>query len=146
MRGAQRSLVFALATIVPMVSLLLGAHAQQPTGSAASDPAPRVQKNPKLSTPIATLRSALPQAQGKITTRTVTPPPNFAVENLPKSLQDAIRAGRMQINKNAEVQAFIEVTGITPARLATLQSLGVKIQIIGVPDPDKTRGEVLTKI
>jgi hypothetical protein len=149
MRVALRSLLPAviLAAVV-LVASPQGAAALQaaPASPAASAPTPRVNKNPKLSTQIAALRGAIPQTYSKITAQKISALADFSVASLPKSLQDEIRAGRMQITKDAEVQAFIEVTEITPQHLEILQSLGVKVQIIGVPSPDKSKGEVLTKV
>jgi hypothetical protein len=106
-----------------------------------------VYKNPKLSTQIADLRRAIPQTHGKVVAgQKIGAPAGFAVERLPKSLQDAIHAGRMQITHDAEVQAYIEVTAITRERLQRLQALGVKVQIIAVPNPDKSKGEVLARV
>ena len=52
----------------------------------------------------------------------------------------------MKVNDNAEVQAYIEVTEITPDVLTQLHSYGVTVEVIGRPRPDKSAGEVLTRI
>lgn len=147
MRGVLSSIsVFAcLCVLVLMASPIRAAAQTAPASSATS--APRLEKNPKLSSRIADLRRAIPQIHGQNSAgQKIVPPADFAVETLPKSLQDAIRAGKMQMNNRAEVQAYIEVTTVTPQNLAELQALGVKVQIIGQPNPDKTKGEELSAV
>src|SRR5260370_15404569 len=52
----------------------------------------------------------------------------------------------MRITNDAEVQVYIEVREITAANLESLEALGVKAQIIGRPNPDKAKGDVLTAV
>lgn len=68
------------------------------------------------------------------------------VEKLPQSLTDVIKTRLMRINRKAEVQVYIEVEEITGQTVNALRNLGVKVQIIGKPRPDKTKGEVLAAV
>jgi len=104
-------------------------------------------KHPKLSTQLADLRRAASQrTQPPAPGERIEPPPRFDVETLPKSIRDAVRAGQMRITNDAAVQVYIEVREITAANLESLQALGVKVEIIGRPNPDKAKGEVLTAV
>src|SRR5258706_12784746 len=104
-------------------------------------------KHPKLSTHVADLRRAVSQrTQPPTPGERIEAPPRFDVKTLPKSVRDAVRAGQMHITKNAEVQVYIEGKKNTPANLESLQALGVKVEIIGRPNPDKAKGEVLTAV
>jgi hypothetical protein len=76
----------------------------------------------------------------------VSVPTGFSAENLPKSVRDATKAGLMKINANGEVQVYIEFTTLDARKLEDLRSYGVTVQIVGKPNPDKTKGEVLTRV
>ncbi|MGC1105475.1 MAG: S8 family serine peptidase [Candidatus Acidiferrales bacterium] len=52
----------------------------------------------------------------------------------------------MRITDKGEVQVYIEMNAITPQNLDELHSYGVTVQIIGEPKPDKSKGEVLTRV
>jgi len=127
-----------------------------PTFAQGQDDAARSQasatvlarhKHPKLSTQLADLRRAASQrTQPPTPGEKIEAPPRFDVETLPKSIRDAVRAGQMRITKDAAVQVYIEVREITAANLESLQALGVKVEIIGRPNPDKAKGEVLTAV
>ena len=107
----------------------------------------RPQKNPKLSTPLVLLSMNVKQATARpAIAEEVGPPVGFSKETLPKPLQDAIHAGQMRITEKGEVQVYIEVNAMTSENLDELRSYGVTVQIIGEPKPDKSKGEVLTKI
>jgi hypothetical protein len=113
----------------------------------ASESGRKPHKNPKLSTPLVLLslsvkqESARPAAAGAI-----NPPVGFSTETFPKPLRDAIHAGQMHVTKSGEVQVYIEVSSVLPQNLDELRSFGVTVQIIGEPKPDKSKGEVLTRI
>jgi len=135
--------------VVLALALLVAAPAFAQDGPARTEAiagGPR-HKHPKLGTHVADLRRAVSQ-------RTQPPTPGeriqaatrFDVESLPKSIRDAVHAGQMHITKDAEVQVYIEVREITAANLESLEALGVKAQIIGRPNPDKAKGEVLTAV
>ena len=114
-------------------------------GATASGSRP--QKNPKLSTPLVLLSMNVKQE----TTRpavagAVRPPVGFSIETLPKPLQDAIHAGQMHVTDKGEVQVYIELSAVTSPNLDELRSYGVTVQIIAEPKPDKSKGEVLTKV
>lgn len=83
--------------------------------------------NPKLSTELADLAHFVPQRKAPLPPgEKVLPPEGFSVEKLPKSVQDAVHAGIMQITDKAEVQVYIEMTGtIYGEQLTKLASLGV---------------------
>jgi hypothetical protein len=107
----------------------------------------RPQKNPKLSTPLSLLSRNVKQETARpAVAEAVRPPSGFAVETLPKSLRDAVHAGQMHVTNNGEVQVYIEMTAVDPQNLDGLRSYGVTVQIIGDPKPDKSKGEVLTKV
>ena len=76
----------------------------------------------------------------------VKAPEGFSAETLPKPLQDAIHAGQMRVTENGEVQVYIELSAIDSQNLDEMRSYGVTLQIIGEPNPDKSNGEVLTKV
>lgn len=102
---------------------------------------------PKLSTVLAQLCHAIPQQQGAMSLgQRVPPPPDFSLDKLPKSVRDAVRTRMMRINKDAEVQVYIEVSEVTDQNLNALRGLGVTVQIVGKPKPDKTRNEVLSHV
>ena len=104
-------------------------------------------KNPKLSTPLVVLSLSVKQDSARpAVAGAVSPPAEFSTETLPKPLRDTIRAGQMHVTKDGEVQVYIEVSAATPQNLDELRSFGVTVQIIGEPKPDKSKGEVLTKI
>jgi len=127
-----------------------------PTFAQGQDDAARSQasatvlarhKHPKLSTQLADLRRAASQrTQPPTPGEKIEAPPRFDVETLPKSIRDAVRAGQMRITKDAAVQVYIEVREITANNLESLQALGVMVEIIGRPNPDKVKGEVLTAV
>ena len=107
----------------------------------------RPQKNPKLSTPLALLSMNAKQATARpAVAEAVRPPAGFSKETLPKPLQDAVHAGQMRITDNGEVQVYIEMNAVSAQNLDELRSYGVTVQIIGEPKPDKSKGEVLTKV
>jgi len=104
-------------------------------------------KNPKLSTQLADLarevtQRGTPLAPGE----RITAPTGFSIAKLPKSARDAIKAGQMKVNEKGEVQVYIELNQMTPDNLEQLQSWGVTIQIIGEPNPNRKKGEVLSKV
>lgn len=107
----------------------------------------RPAKNPKLSTQIADLARAVPQRATPLApSEIVAGPESFSVAKLPKSARDAVKAGQMKVNDKGEVQVYIEVNEITGANLEQLKALGVTVQILGQPKPDKTKGEVLSAV
>ena len=113
----------------------------------ASEIAQKPQKNPKLSTQLVLLSQSVKQeTERPAVAGAVSAPADFSKEALPKPLRDAIRAGQMQVTNSAEVLAYIEISQTNPQNLSELRSLGVTIQIIGNSKPDKTKGEVLTKV
>jgi hypothetical protein len=107
----------------------------------------RPQKNPKLSTPLVLLSMNVKQETARPTVaEAVRPPAGFSTDKLPKPLQDAMHAGQMHVTNNGEVQVYIEVNTVDPQNLDELRSYGVTVQIIGRPNPDKAKGEVLTAV
>lgn len=113
----------------------------------ASESGRKPQKNPKLSTPLVLLSLSVKQESSRpAAAGAISPPAGFSTETLPKPLRDAIRAGQMHVTKNGEVQVYIEVSAAAPQNLDELRSFGVTVEIIGEPKPDKSKGEVLTKI
>jgi hypothetical protein len=105
------------------------------------------QKNPKLSTPLVLLSQSTKQESARpAVAGAVKPPEQFSSETLPKSLRDAIHARQMRVTNNGEVQVYIELSSVAPQNLAELRSFGVVIQIVGRPEPDKSKNEVLTTI
>jgi len=114
-------------------------------GATASGSRP--QKNPKLSTPLVLLSMNVEQETTRpAVAEAVRPPAGFSTETLPKPLQDAIHAGQMHVTDKDEVQVYIELSAVTSQNLDELRSYGVTVQIIGEPKPDKSKGEVLTKV
>lgn len=115
--------------------------------ASPSTSAKKHTKHPKLSTQIADLARAVPQRTTPLAANErVSVPTGLSVEKLPKSVQDATKAGLMKINTNGEVQVYIELTVLDAQKLDELRSYGVTAQIVGKPNPDKTKGEVLTKV
>lgn len=114
-------------------------------GATASGPRP--QKNPKLSTPLVLLSMNVKQQKTRpAVAEAVRLPAGFSKETLPKPLQDAMHAGQMHITDNGEVQVYIEMNAVSAQNLDELRTYGVTVQIIGEPKPDKSKGEVLTKV
>lgn len=89
-------------------------------------------RNPKLSRELAELADVVPQQKAPPPLgEKVMPMRGFSVEKLPKSVQDLIHAGLMQINNKAQVQVYIEMMGaIYGNQLSQLASLGVDPQRI----------------
>ena len=113
----------------------------------ASTPGSRPRKNPRLTTTLANLSRAITQQRGPLAQgQRVAPPPGFSIAALPKSVRDAVQTRRMRINKDAEVQVYIEVSEVTDQNLNALRGLGVTVQIVGTPKPDKARNEVLSRV
>jgi len=113
----------------------------------ASTPGTRPRKNPRLTTTLANLSRAITQQRGPMAQgQRVAPPPGFSIAALPKSVRDAVQTRRMRINKNAEVQVYIEVSGVTDQNLNALRGLGVTVQIVATPKPDKARKEALSHV
>ena len=103
------------------------------------------QKNPKLSTPLVVLSKSVEQASVRpAVAGSVKPPTGFSTETLPKPLRDAIHVRQMRVTTNGEVQVYIEVSSASAQNLEELRSFGVTIQIVGRPEPDKSKNEVLT--
>ncbi len=146
MKSRYRQLWFVLgACFLLLVAISLAANGFPVLGEAQI--AHRPQKNPKLSTPLALLSMNVKQETSRpAVAEAVTPPAGFSKEALPKPLQDAIHAGQMRITDKGEVQVYIEVDAVTSQNLDELRSYGVTVQIIGEPKPDKSKGEVLTKV
>ena len=146
MKSRYRQLWFVLgATCLLLVAISHAANGFPLPGQAATGQRP--QKNPKLSSPLVLLSMNVKQeATRPAVAEAVRPPASFSAEALPKSLQDAVHAGQMHITKNGEVQVYIEVSAIDSQNLDELRSYGVTVQIIGEPKPDKSKGEVLTKV
>jgi hypothetical protein len=112
---------------------------------SASDIGRKPQKNPKLSTPLVVLSQSVNQEKARpAIAGAVKPPEGFSTETLPKSLRDAIRARQMRVTNNGEVQVYIELSSVAPQNLEELRSFDVTIQIVGRPEPDKSKNEVLT--
>jgi subtilase family protein len=113
----------------------------------ASGVAHKPQKNPKLSTPLVLLSLSVKQDNARPAAAVpVSPPAGFSTEALPKPLRDAIHARQMRVTNNGEVQVYIEVSAIDSQSLSELRSFGVTVQVIGNSKPDKSHGEVLTKV
>jgi hypothetical protein len=113
----------------------------------ASETGHKPRKNPKLGTPLVVLSKSVEQASVRpAVAGSVKPPTGFSTETLPKPLRDAIRARQMRVTKNGEVQVYIELNSVAPQNLEELRSYGVTVQIVGKPEPDKSVGEVLTKV
>jgi len=83
-------------------------------------------ENGKLSTEVAELAQAVTQRNAPLAPgEKVAPPNGFSVEKLPKTVQDAVRAGTMWINEKAEVLVYIDMPApIWGAYLNQLSSLG----------------------
>ena len=130
--------------------LILLAISVAPSGFrvlGASGIGQKPQKNPKLSTPLVLLsQSAKQESARPAVAGAVKPPEGFSTETLPKSLRDAIHARQIKVTNNGEVQVYIELSSVAPQNLEGLRGYGVTVQIVGEPEPDKSKGEVLTKV
>jgi len=102
-------------------------------------------ENGKLSTEVAELAQAVTQRNAPLALGEKEAPPNgFSVEKLPKTVQDAVRAGTMWINEKAEVLVYIDMPApIWGAYLNQLSSLGATPQRI-VLDANKANNRVQT--
>ena len=137
--GPSNGLVRALPWPLFQPALLLA--------QTASTPGTRPRKNPKLTTTVADLARATTQRRGPVAKgQRIAPPPGFSIAALPKSVRDAVQTRRMRISKDAEVQVYIEVSEVTDQNLNALRGLGVTVQIVGTPKPDKSRKEVLSRV
>jgi hypothetical protein len=100
----------------------------------------------KLSPELADLAQAIPQRNTPLATgEKVAPPNGFSVEKLPKSAQDAARAGVMRINENAEVQVYIDMPApVWGSYLSQLSSFGATPQRIVLAKPNSTKEQFQT--
>jgi hypothetical protein len=104
-------------------------------------------EDPKLCWLLRQLRDEVPQEAQTLPPEQVAEGARaLSVEKVSKPIADAIRARQMRINSNGEVQVYIEVDAITDENLSALGNLGIRVQIIGKPRPNRGRGEVLTHI
>ncbi len=137
--------VLSLSKALSLSVLIVAAVSVGVAGSAPM--ARRPLKNPKLSAQLDELARAVPQRTAPLTPgERVAAPKGFAVQRLPKPIRDAIRARMMRITGSAEVQVYIEVTTVGVSNLAQLRSLGVAVQVLGEPKPNKAKGEVLAAV
>lgn len=147
MKTMSQRLVAQLAVVIVLVFLSTSFAANGFPIFGETEFGHRPQKNPKLSTPLFLLSLNVKQETTRpAVAEQVRPPEGFSKETLPKPLQDAMHAGQLHITKNGEVQVYIEVSAIDTQNLDELRSFGVTVQIIGEPKPDKSKGEVLTKV
>jgi hypothetical protein len=104
-------------------------------------------KDPKLSAPLSILLHAVPQREGppRLTEQS-GPQPSFSPDGLPKSITDRLQTRRMRITSKGEVQVYIELNDLSDENIQVLRSLGLSVQIIGKPAPNRSKGEVLNKI
>jgi Subtilase family len=94
----------------------------------------RPAKNPKLSTQLAGLARAVAQRTTPLAPgEQLTAPAGFSIASLPKSARDAISAGQMKVNDQAEVQVYISVSQLTEQKVQQLRSFGVVVQLLGSP-------------
>lgn len=91
------------------------------------EPDPR--RHPKLSTPLADLARAVPQQRGPAPEGAPAAQSPLSRGNWPKSVRDAVRTQRMRINKDDEVQVYIEVREMTDANLEELRMAGATIEL-----------------
>jgi hypothetical protein len=113
--------------------------------SCAQESAGQRCGNGKLSTEVAELAQAVTQRNAALAPgEKVAPPNGFSVEKLPKTVQDAIRAGKMRINEKAEVLVYFDMPApIWGMYLNQLSSLGATPQRI-VLDANKANSRVQT--
>lgn len=147
MKFTSRRLSLSLPIVSCLMFLTISFSANHFPVFGAATSGSRPQKNPKLSTPLVLLSMNVKQETTRpAVAEAVRPPAGFSRETLPKPLQDAIHTGQMHITKNGEVQVYIEMSAIDSQSLDELRSFGVTVQIIGEPKPNKSKGEVLTKV
>jgi hypothetical protein len=113
--------------------------------SAAQERAEQRCGNGKLSTEVAELAQAVTQRNVPLAPgEKVAPPNGFSVEKLPKTVQDAVRAGTMRINEKAEVLIYMDMPApIWGMYLNQLSSLGATPQRI-VREANKANNSVQT--
>jgi hypothetical protein len=102
-------------------------------------------KDSKLSTPLLVLLRGVPQQQNYPSAMKEFSS-SRRVENLPKSVTDAVRAGHMYITNDSEVQVYIEIDAVTDRNVQALRRLGAKVEIVGQSRPNKVNREVLTGV
>jgi Subtilase family len=108
---------------------------------SANDNSHNTQKNPKLSTPLAILASAVHQQGAPLAAgESAEAEKGFSSDKLPKPVQDSIQAGIMRINKNAAVQVYIEVTELKLETVNQLRIAGATLEVVSGPTaiPGKT--------
>jgi hypothetical protein len=116
------------------------AFAQSPTLSSDTS-----RKEPKLSWLIRILRDQIPQ-ETQLPGQTQQPRTShgLSTQTLPKSIVDAMHSRQLRTNNNSEVQAYIELEGITPERIQKLEDLGIKIEVLGDPRSHQAKDRVYT--
>jgi hypothetical protein len=103
-------------------------------------------KDPKLNSVLVDLANAVPQESSEKKAIGPGASESFSTLDLPKSIKDALHARRLRITANSKLQAYIEVDEVTAEVLRAFFAIGVEVQIIGKPLPDKSKGEVLTTV
>jgi hypothetical protein len=122
--GVQRSDPQSQVTLPPNL------RPQPLVGGEPAPSRPKPPKHPKLSTVLADLARAVPQQRGPVPQgQKIAPLPSFSVDTLPKSVRDAVGAGMLRINKEAEVQVYISVTEVTDENLQQLQTVGARVEL-----------------
>ena len=101
-------------------------------------------KDPKLSSPLRSLQRAVPQAYISATPGSPIPRIAVSIKDLSKPLIDLIDAARLRINDDGQAQVYIELNEITGSKLQTLKSLGLTIEVVGNPKPNRSLGQVFT--
>ena len=148
-QGANDALFYSKSRITTLAGLvLMGATLSLSAPAKSSDVGPQPSaRDPKLCWLLRQLRDEVPQeARALPPGQAAEGALRFSVEKASKPIADAIRARQMRINANSEVQVYIELDEITDENLSALDALGIKVQIIGKPQPNRGHGEVLTRV
>jgi Subtilase family len=132
-----RLLLFVVITCaLAQCCVAVPAYAGSPTSATKSSP-----KDPKICSLLRDLREQIPQqshAFGQSPVRRLA----FSVEELSKSVVDAVHGRQLRITRNGEVQVYIEIDRIAADYTRRLQTLGIKIEIQGDPQAHQVKGKV----
>src|SRR5665213_1036460 len=134
----------AVCILFAATGLLMPCHAAGQTTTSAE---PAMPSDPKMTSILVKLRQAVDQRRSvDMATNRSAAPASFSISDLPRSLRDAIQAHTMHLSARAEVQAEIQMSSLVPESLATLEQLGVTIEIQAGPDQAAGAARVFSRI
>jgi hypothetical protein len=103
-------------------------------------------KDPKLSDRLATLLTAVGQQPGSVSPSAGNVHARIDLDSLPKVIRDTLHSGQMFIDSRGQVQVYIECEEASSEDLRSITGLGITIELVGGPTPNRKLGEVYSSI